>query len=333
MIKQKIFLSAMVWSIINLLIATGLAADCGTEFEEAKEKCYKDFSTMRPCVDKAQVKFDACRKGGSADETKKDLSAAGLSPNIMYGVTKNRALYEKPAIEFEPGDWVKGFTKKLNLDSIKKFKNQKINVIFEFYKGSTLLAKHVFPRKHDIAYPYFSFHILPDPYDTIAKSLRWDWSGKFAEALSKLPKGKHEITIKGYLQSGNENVPILLGQGLVYNNQKGNGKMNEYAKLIQKNATFDIQAENEAFSKKHGRAADNVEQIQTTVWNNCGREVVITFANKRDSNNKVRLRVREYLKITINDGESVYISWKGKSAFSGPTIGSFEKGKSVNLCR
>ncbi len=261
--------------------------------------------------------------------------AQEINNNLIFAVevAKQRgALYERPNMVFEPGDWVSAFSKKVDIDALKKYQGQNVHFIYEFlYKGS-VMATHTFQKKFGLTDKYFKLNILPDPFSTTDKSFRWDWSGNFAAALAKLPAGVHEITVTGYIDKGGDRTMFVKGT-LGYNNKNGNEKMSEYAKGIEKEKGFDIAKQNEEFSKKHGRASDNVEQIQTTVFNNCGREVVINFANKKSSTNNVRLRNRESLNITINEAESIYISWKGKSAYNGPTIGSFESGKIVNLCK
>lgn len=262
-------------------------------------------------------------------------AAQDIANNLIFAVevAKQRgALYERPTMEFEPGDWVAAYSNKINLDSLKNYQGQTVDFVYEFSNKGSVIATHKFQRKLELTDKYFKFNILPDPWSSIDKSFRWDWSGNFASSLSKLPAGIHEITVAGYIAKGGDRTMFVKGV-ISYNNKDGNQKMAEYAQRIEKEKGFDIVKQNEDFSKKHGRAADNIEQIQTTVYNNCGREVVINFANKKSSSNYVRLRYHETLNITINDSESIYISWKGKSAYSGPTIGSFEKGKTVNLCK
>lgn len=262
-------------------------------------------------------------------------AAQEIANNIIFAVevAKQRgALYERPTMEFEPGDWVAAYSKNVNLGSLKNYQGQTVDFVYEFSNNGKVIATHKFQRKFELSDKYFKFNILPDPWSSTDKSFRWDWSGNFAASLNKLPTGVHEITVAGYIAKGGDKTMFVKG-ALTYNNKDGNQKMAEYATLIEKEKGFDIVKQNEEFAKKHGRADDNIEQIQTTVYNDCGREVVINFANEKSSSNYVSLRYHESLNITINDGESVYISWKGKSAYSGPTIGSFEKGKTVYLCK
>ncbi len=271
--------------------------------------------------------------GSSSASGSASSQNGAFSDNLVIGVTDERGtLTEKPNNIFKPGQWVHGINKKTSKDIQSKYDGKDVTVTFEFESSGKKLATHRFTRKVDnVTNDLFSFNILPDPHSTQMKSQRWDWSGDLAAALSKLSKGEHEITIRGFLESEKNKDQFVQGR-FIYNNQDGNGKMKETAALINKERSFDIMKENEEFSKKHGRAADNVEQVQTTVRNNCGRDVVITFANQSNSSINIKLYHLQSMKITVNDGESVYISWKGKSTFSGPTIGSFEKGKMVNLC-
>jgi len=253
--------------------------------------------------------------------------------NLIIGVTDERgSLMERSYLVFKPGQWVNAYSKSISKDIQAKYQGQNVQFLFVFEAKGKEIAQHRFTRKFDLSHNFLSFNILPDPDSTQPKSQRWDWSGNLASALSSFPNGNHEIKVNGYVIADGEKTLIVQGR-FGYNNAGGNGNMKQYAKKIEKEKGFDITKQNEEFSKKYGRAADNVEQVPTKVYNNCGREIVITFANKKSSSNNVRMRLWETLNIVVNDGESIYLTWKGKSTFSGPTIGSFEKNKLVKLCR
>ncbi len=175
-------------------------------------------------------------------------------------------------------------------------------------------------------------NVIPDPSDTVNLVHRWDWSGKFAEALAGLSPGKHDIIMRAYVEADGEKTMFARGE-MVYDNSSGDGRMATIAKDIEKNKSFDIQKEGEEFSKKHGRAADVEEQIETTVFNNCGYDVTIRYANQRNTFNTFLVRWRTSMKIVVSDGETIWLLRKGHKPVNGPSIGSFEKGRTINLCR
>jgi hypothetical protein len=324
--KLKIF-ALMMAVVFTFYAGLQIQAQGFGDLKKLKDKA----KTEKPAKEQKAPKEAKADKGG---KDKKDSPAVSsdIDNNIKFGITKDRTLWEKPYPEFGPGDWLYADVNKLDKPIVEKFNGKDAAVLIEYESAKKIIASDKFQRKLDIQYGYIKFNVIPDPDSTEDVKLRWDWSGKFAAALSKLPAGEHEITVRAYFQSGKDKNIFAKGN-MLYKNKSGNGKMADIAKGIEKNKGFDIVKENEEFTKKHGRATDTEEQIEVTVYNNCGQDVVITYANQRTSGNHLNVRWLQSQKIVVSDLETVYIKFKGKSIISGPSIGSFEKGKTINLCK
>ncbi|MGV8081589.1 MAG: hypothetical protein AB2L22_16205 [Syntrophales bacterium] len=253
--------------------------------------------------------------------------AGEISPNLQFSVTKNLTTYEGSNMEFVPGDWVVGFTKSFDKQVAAENQDKDVTFIYEFHTDGKLLATHSFKRKFQLQGSYFQFNILPDPSSSVNKSLRWDWSGRFAVALSTLSAGKHPILVKGYIESNGKKTLVMLGT-VTYNNTGGNGQMASYGPQIDKNASFDIEAENAKFKSK-----GEWEDFRLNVYNDCGVRVIIKFANKKSSDWTLSLSPLETKSITITDMESIYVKKPGRDFISGPSVSTFDKGKTIRLCR
>ncbi len=269
--------------------------------------------------------------GGSTD-TKPAAPSQEVANNIKFAHTSGTTMYERPNITFVPGDWVKAEANRIDKAITDKFNGKDVVFVYEFSLGGKVIATHRAPKKFDIQHGYFTMNVIPNPSDTVNLVHRWDWSGKFAEALGKLSSGKHEIIMRAYVEADDAKTMFARGE-MTYDNSAGHGQIVTIAQNIEKNKTFDQQKENEAHTAKYGRGNVDPEQIETTVFNNCGYDVTIRYANQRNSSNTYLVRWRTSMKIVISDMETVWLLRKGHQPVGGPSIGSFEKGKTVNLCR
>jgi hypothetical protein len=260
------------------------------------------------------------------------VQAQELEPNLLVGVrTGDGGMSESTQATFVPGNWLYAFTRKLDPALTERFKDQTVTFRFEFSTAGNVLAEHKFTRKFHVNGTYLQFNILPDPGSTDPLSFRWDWSGNFAKALSQLPAGQHPIDIKGYLIAGEETLPIVVGS-MTYDNSKGNGKMAEYATLIEKNKAFDQTAQNKAFDKKNP-ISKKVVLVPIKLFNNCAsyRQVkhfspvgdkIYGFASGQTKT------------LNVPDGNWLYRLENGKDWKSfGPTIGIKDKNKTFKICR
>jgi hypothetical protein len=260
------------------------------------------------------------------------LIAQVLEPNLLVGVkTADGGMSESTSASFVPGDWVYAFTRKLPPSLESRFKNQKVVFRFDILKEGNLLAQHRFEKVYNFSGTYLQFNLLPDPHSTDSLSFRWDWSGNLAKALSQLPKGKHNLEVQGFLISGEETLPIVVGN-MTYNNENGNGKMAEYAALIEKNKGFDQTAQNKAFDKKNPISKKAV-LVPIKVLNNCGtyRQVkhFSPFGDKVYGFGSGQIKA-----LNVPDGNWLYRLEGGSNWKSfGPTIGTRDKNKTFKICR
>lgn len=260
------------------------------------------------------------------------LAAQTTEPNLMVGVkTAAGSMSESALASFEPGDWVYAFTRKLDKSLEGRFKDQKVVFRFDILKEGNLLAQHSFEKVYNFSGTYLKFNLLPDPHSTDPLSFRWDWSGNLAKALSQLPKGEHTLDIQGFLIAGGDTLPIVSGK-MIYNNLKGNGKMAEYANLIEKNKSFDQTAQNVAFDKKNP-ISKKVVLVPIKLFNNCGYyRQVKHFSPVGD---KIYGFASGQTKaLNVPDGNWLY-RLEGSSDWKsfGPTINLKDKGKTFKICR
>ena len=254
------------------------------------------------------------------------LLFAEMDNNVKFEMERGSATYEKPMIEFKPGDWVRAYTKKFDYKGLSGLAGKEVNFTYEFESGGRNLATHSFRREFKITGSYFKLNILPNPDSTEDVTFRWDWSGNLAKALSTLPGGKHEIIVRGYVEGNGAKTMVVRGQ-MVYDNRGGNGKLSEVAAKIEKKRGFNIQKENAKHMPKHQDFPVNV-----TLHNACLDKIVVRYRTTGNREASVVLFGRQSKKVVALALESLLVHRRGK-VNSGPTVSRRSEGKTLRVCR
>ena len=254
------------------------------------------------------------------------LSAQNISNNLIFALEKGSATYEKPSVEFAPGDWLAAYTRKLDTKSLEPLKDKDVKYIFEFEFNGKQIAEHTFTKKLDHIESYFKFNIVPNPDSGIDIKFRWDWSGKLATALSKLPSGLHPVTVQGFVEGDGKKIPIVKGQ-FIYDARNGKGSLDTIAGKIDSKATYDSQKEN----AKHMPAHVDFP-VAITLYNNCLDQVSVKYRTTGNRESNIHLYGKQRKNVTALALESLIVSRKGKT-YSGPTVSRSSKGKTITVCK
>ena len=251
---------------------------------------------------------------------------AEMDNNVKFEMVRGSATYEKPRVEFRPGDWVQAYTKKFNHQGLSGLAGKEVTFLYEFESGGKNLATHSFRRKYAHKGAYFKLNILPDPDSNIDIVFRWDWSGNFARALAGLAPGRYEITLRGFVEADGQKTMIVRGD-MVFDNRGGNGKLSEIAARIDKKRGFDSQKENAKFQPKHVDFPVNV-----TLYNGCLDRIVVRYRTRGNHESSVTLNGRQSKKVVALALESLLVHRRGKVQ-SGPTVSRRSEGKTLRVCR
>ena len=254
------------------------------------------------------------------------LNAQNIDNNLIFELEKGTVTYEKPSVEFAPGDWLLAYTRKLNTASLEPLKDKDVKYIFKFESNGKQIAEHTFTKKLDNISSYFKFNLIPNPDSGIDIKFRWDWSGKLAKALSELPAGRHPVTVLGFIEGEGKKIPIVKGQFL-YDGSQGKGSLAAIAGKIDSKAGFDSQKEN----AKHMPAHVDYP-VEITLYNNCLDQVSVKYRTTGNRESNIHLYGKQRKNVTALALESLIVSRKGKT-YSGPTVSRSSKGKTITVCK
>jgi hypothetical protein len=180
----------------------------------------------------------------------------GQDKNITFEVTTGQSMMEYGYWKMGtilPGDYVDAIAEKFLTTPPASFEGQPVIGYIEVLLNDEIIHRHAFKFTYP-EYNRWRFSLIPDPYSNVSITFRHDWNGNFNRALAKLPKGKHLLKVKSYLEKDNER--ILVGYGEIDYDNTGGGDIDmiKIADLIDQNATFDPQKEMADWIQKNGGA-------------------------------------------------------------------------------